>query len=133
MPVYEGGCLCGAIRYEAKGKPGFPHLCSCSQCRKWSGAPTVAWVEFPLESFAWTGPGGEPKRFQSSQKSRRGSCPICGSAISVEDEGYDKISITIASLDDPDAIVPGKQHSYKKGVPVWWSVAIERPTRTKKA
>ncbi|MGL9717887.1 MAG: GFA family protein [Wolbachia sp.] len=29
------------------------HLCSCAICQRSSGAPTVAWVEFPLKSFEW--------------------------------------------------------------------------------
>ncbi|GAB5468011.1 MAG: hypothetical protein Kilf2KO_10410 [Rhodospirillales bacterium] len=129
MATFQGGCLCGEIRYSATGRATFPHLCSCSQCRKWSGAPTVAWFEVPLEGLVWDGPGGAPKFFQSSEKSRRGSCPTCGSALCVLDEGYDKASLTIASLDDPDSVVPGKQHSYRKGAPAWWSVTVERPAK----
>ncbi len=123
---YSGGCLCGHITYKLEGKPSFPHLCSCSQCRKWSGALTVAWVEFPLAGLTWNGPGGTPKLFRSSEKTERGSCPECGAALCALDDGYDKISLTIASLDDPSAIPPGKQHSFKKAAPDWWKVEIER-------
>ncbi len=127
MAVLKGGCLCGALRYTAEGKPSFPHLCSCIMCQKWSGAPTVAWFEMPADGISWDGPGGEPRYFQSSEKSRRGFCPVCGGTVCAVDEGYDKISLTIASLDEPSAIVPGKQHSFQKAAPDWWSVKIERP------
>ena len=53
MINYEGGCLCGEMTYAVKSKPANPHLCSCTMCQKSSGAPTVAWVEFPLKSFEW--------------------------------------------------------------------------------
>lgn len=120
----KGGCLCGSIRFTVEGKASFPHLCSCTQCQKWSGAPTVAWIEFPLEGLSWDGPGGEPSFYQSSEKSRRGFCSACGGTVCALDEGYDKASLTIASFDDPSTLVPGKQHSYQKSAPSWWSVEI---------
>lgn len=123
--LYSGGCLCGHIRFEVAGNPSFPHLCSCRMCQKWSGAPTVAWVEFLLTDFSWTGPGGEPNRFQSSEQSERGFCAKCGSTVCALDDGYDKISLTIATLDEPSAIIPGKQHSYEASAPDWWRVGIK--------
>ena len=48
---YEGGCLCNETTFTARGEPSNPHLCSCTMCQKSSGAPTVAWVEFPLATF----------------------------------------------------------------------------------
>lgn len=124
--LFSGGCLCGHIRFEAGGKPTFPHLCSCRMCQLWSGAPTVAWVEFPLAGFAWTGPGGEPSTFQSSENTRRGFCAKCGSSLCALDDGYDKISLTIAVFDEPSSLVPGKQHSHKTSAPGWWIPEIDR-------
>jgi hypothetical protein len=121
-----GGCLCGHIRWEATGKPSFPHLCSCGQCRRWSGALTVAWVDLPLDGFRWTGPGGEPAIFRSSDRTRRGHCPACGSALCALDDGSDRIALTIATLDEPNPIMPGRQHSFRDGLPPWWRVSIEK-------
>lgn len=126
MKKRQGRCLCGNIQYEVGGKPSFPHLCSCRMCQLWSGAPSVAWVEFPMDQIEWTGPGGEPALYRSSEKTQRGFCRKCGSTIAAIDEGYDKISLTMASLEDPSAIVPGKQHSYAKEAPSWWSVTVKR-------
>lgn len=124
---FSGGCLCGHIRYEAVAEPVFPHLCSCAMCQKWSGAPTLAWLEFPQAAFQWTGPGGSPRLFQSSKKSKRGNCPECGSAICAIDEGYENISIVIGSLDEPDLVVPDVQHSFEKSKPAWWRPAVKSP------
>ncbi len=33
-----GGCLCGALRYEAEGEPHFAGYCCCADCRKASGS-----------------------------------------------------------------------------------------------
>lgn len=117
MTDFEGSCLCGHIRYLAKGKGTFPHLCSCTMCQQWSGAPTVAWAEFPLESFCWL--DNEPEFYQSSAKTKRGHCPKCSTSLCAIDDGYPKISLTMSSLKDSSAIKLGKQHSYHKFLPEW--------------
>lgn len=106
MKAYTGSCLCGYISYAVSGEPSFPHLCSCHMCQKWSGAPTVAWVEFPIKNVQWDGAGGEPTFYRSSAKTRRGFCPKCGGTLCALDDGYENVSMTIASLNDPNAIVP---------------------------
>ena len=32
--LYRGGCLCGALRYEATAEPLYAGLCYCADCRK---------------------------------------------------------------------------------------------------
>lgn len=125
--TYEGGCLCGAVRYRVTAAPFFPHLCSCSQCRKWSGAPTLAWVEFPLSAFEWTGPAGRPRLYRSSAKTQRGNCPECGGALCALDDGYENISLVIGSLDRPNLIKPDAAHSYRSARPKWWRVEVGAP------
>ena len=34
-----GGCMCGAVRYEADGAPFHATLCHCVDCRRAGGAP----------------------------------------------------------------------------------------------
>lgn len=125
MEKYSGGCLCGHITYEVKDKPTFPHLCSCHMCQKWSGAPTVAWADFSLKTFKWNGLGGEPTFYRSSAEAQRGFCPKCGGTLCALEDKSDTICITLASLDDPSLVIPGKQHSYQKEAPSWWKVIIE--------
>jgi len=59
--TYQGGCLCGNIRFTATGSPNKPYTCSCKLCQRHSGALTQVWVEFDREDVDWDGPGGEPK------------------------------------------------------------------------
>lgn len=33
----QGGCQCGAIRYELAGEPLFTHACHCTDCQKRAG------------------------------------------------------------------------------------------------
>lgn len=121
--IFEGGCLCGETTYIAQGEPINPHLCSCSMCRKSSGALTVAWVEFPLESFQWNG-ARKPGSYQSSEKTKRCFCQSCGALLCTLNEGYTNACITIATLQKQNLIIPNKQHSYKGEAPYWWRVSI---------
>ena len=123
MTKYHGGCLCKEVTFTVDGNPTDPHLCSCKMCQKSSGALTVAWTEFPLKSFKWTGKT-LPSFYQSSEKTQRCFCPKCGGFLGCVDEGYENISLTIASLNDPSLVIPGEKHSYRESAPSWWKVAI---------
>ncbi len=128
MAEHTGGCLCGNIRYTTSGNATFPHFCSCKMCQQWSGAPVVAWVDFPRESVIWDGPGGEPALFRSSNFAQRGFCPKCGGTLCALDDDSDMSCMTIATLDDPDSIVPTSQ-SFPDAAPKWLHTLAE-PTET---
>jgi len=124
VTVYEGGCLCGQIRFRATGPVGWPHTCSCRMCQRHSGALTLAWAEFPRDRVQWTGPGGAPATWRSSDKSSRAFCPTCGSTLGAIDDGP-VVALVIGSFDAPNrkALAP-VGHSYVSRRPRWWHVAI---------
>ena len=76
---FEGGCLCGLIRYRATAQPLRGVICHCEMCRKHSGAPALAFVHFPTESFTWL--QSKPSWYRSSQFAERAFCPSCGSTL----------------------------------------------------
>ena len=39
--VLKGGCLCGAVRYQAEGEPLYAGFCYCEDCRRASGAGAI--------------------------------------------------------------------------------------------
>jgi hypothetical protein len=101
--VYEGGCLCGAVRYSATAPPVRAMICHCSMCRKHSGAPILSFVHFPVASFRWT--GDEPTRYRSSDYAERGFCSVCGSTVSMHEEVLtDRVQIAVGSLDEPNRV-----------------------------
>jgi len=125
---YLGGCLCGNIRFSAKGPPGFPHTCSCKMCQRHSGALTVAWVEFPADRVTWTGPGGAPATWRSSDRSSRAFCPVCGSTIGAIDDAP-VVALVLGCFDanNRKALSP-QSHSHVSPRPRWWHVQIgDRP------
>ncbi|MBL0020933.1 GFA family protein [Sphingorhabdus sp.] len=105
--TYEGGCHCGAVRYEVAGEPQHVALCHCSDCRKSAGAPMVAWAAFAEDEFKLV--QGELTTFNSSGTALRGFCPKCGTGISYRNAEYlpGIVDIQSATLDDPDALPAG--------------------------
>src|SRR5688572_14530660 len=105
----RGGCLCGAIRYEARGAAYQRTVCHCSICRRSAGAPMVAWFSVKLGDFAFT--AGQPASYRSSDKAQRSCCPACGTQLTFKLDAADEIDVTVCSLDDPEA-VPPDDHIY---------------------
>jgi hypothetical protein len=107
--VVSGGCYCGHVRYETMGSPFHETVCHCSICRRMSGAPMVGWFSVSRTQFRFV--QGEPTQFRSP-KAVRSFCPRCGTQLTfAADDFPDEIDVTIASLDDPNALPP-RDHSY---------------------
>lgn len=122
---FEGGCLCGAVRYRATAAPIRGVICHCTMCRRHSGAPALAFVHFRADTFAWT--KGIPARFPSSEFAQRGFCVTCGSTLSMhEDVLADRVQIAIGSLDDPAHVRIDDQVWTSQQVP-WFEIADDRP------
>ena len=103
---YTGGCLCGALRYEADGEPRMTGHCYCEDCRKASGSGFIPFMGFPSSAVRFS---GETRMFVS--KSARGgdavrnSCPICSSLVFGGQIGKDaSFTIYAGSLDDPSIV-----------------------------
>jgi hypothetical protein len=103
--VHTGGCLCGAVRFRARGHPLLVEHCHCSMCRKASGAPVVTFTRVALGEFAFT--KGKPKEYRSSKRGRRGFCPKCGSQIYfMYDAKPDSIGLNVGCFDEPERLKP---------------------------
>lgn len=105
--THQGGCHCGAVRYEVAGEPQHVALCHCSDCRKSSGAPMVAWAAFTEDQFKLI--EGEPVTFNSSGSAMRSFCPKCGSRLYYRNAEFlpGIVDIQSATLDNPEALPPG--------------------------
>ncbi len=118
--IMEGGCLCGAIRYSVSGVPFAAEYCHCRMCQKSAGAVVVNWMDFRAEQLTWT--VGKPAEYESSESVRRGFCAECGSTLSFRDTRYpDYLSLTIASLDDPNLVRP-TYHIYSESQVKWLNI-----------
>ena len=96
MDTVEGGCLCGAVRFVASGRPYRVGVCHCLDCRKFHGALFHASAVFPADAVTIDGATGE--------YARRHFCPRCGS--SVFSRTGDEVEVNLGSLDSPDRFTP---------------------------
>lgn len=96
MEITEGGCLCGALRIRAKGRPDRVGLCHCLDCRKHHGALFFAAAIFPASAITITGD------YQSYES--RAFCPTCGSSVFAM--SGDEIELHLGALDAPNQFTP---------------------------
>ena len=101
----SGGCLCGAVRYRARGEIKGVNNCYRGMCRKSSGAGFTTFVGFATTDVEFS---GEPTvAYRSSEIAVRGFCGRCGSPVTfVYDAEPDEIWFSVGSLDDAEAVRP---------------------------
>ncbi len=102
-----GGCYCGRVRYELARAPTSVGVCHCQSCRRTAGAESVGWAVNASESFSYT--KDQPRTFRSSRDVERSFCEFCGTALTYKRDGRQFIDVTLASLDDPEILVPIKE------------------------
>ena len=101
----EGGCLCGRVRYRIDGEVRDAGYCHCRICQRAAGAPVVAWFSVGSADFAWS--AGEAQAYRSTPGAERLFCPSCGTQLVFRELAEPgQTEVTIASLDDPAAVVP---------------------------
>jgi hypothetical protein len=124
----SGGCQCGAVRFRVKGELGRASLCHCRMCQKAFGSFFGPLVSVKADDLVWT--RAEPKRFQSSNKVRRGFCGDCGTPLTFEwSETY--VDLSIGSFDDPTVIRPAVQMATQDRLP-WFAELATLPERPRK-
>ncbi len=79
--LHQGGCQCGAVRYQFRAPLRDIAHCHCSICRRSTGGILVTWITVPLAAFTWL--RGEPARFASSPSCERYFCSGCGAHLAL--------------------------------------------------
>lgn len=85
----------------------------------------VAWGTFDRDKFEVT--QGEMSQHKSSKHVSRGFCGACGTALTyVHDKRSNEIDVTLATLDEPAALVP-EAHIWVQDKLPWVQIADGRP------
>jgi hypothetical protein len=102
---FEGGCSCGAVRYEVRAPLTDCGYCHCRMCQMASGAPVLVFATAPISAYAIT--RGAPRKRRSSGFGERWHCADCGTPLAMRvDNEPDSIDVAVISLDDPATIAP---------------------------
>ena len=104
----NGGCYCGALRYEIDGDIPMRGLCLCKTCQKISGGAGNLFIGLMASAFRYM--HGEPAVFSLTDKSpAREFCQTCGVQIaSRSPKAPGGVIVRVGTLDDP-SLVEGPQ------------------------
>lgn len=122
MPApFEGGCLCGAVRYRCDAAPIWSGHCHCNSCKKLSGAPFT--TAFTVKTDAFHILSGDTLVFErggdGGHAVRTRRCAGCGTWVWAErDARLDFRAVLAPTLDAPLAL-PLVAHAYVSQASPW--------------
>jgi hypothetical protein len=99
----EGGCYCGAVRFEAEGDPLMAVQCHCRECQHISGGGPNYTMAMPEAGFKYT--KGAPKQFTRSDLDNpvtRDFCGDCGAPLLTRVPAFaGALFLKAGAFDDP--------------------------------
>lgn len=102
----QGGCLCGAVRFEAALTALEYGACHCEMCRRWTGSALLG-ITTPESNVTWHGAQHIAKA-QTSAWAERGWCRDCGSnlyfRVTADSPYKGDIELPIGLLDDASGL-----------------------------
>jgi hypothetical protein len=107
-PPYWGGCLCGAVRYEANARPLALNACHCIDCKRISGGSHFAGVHIEAKNFTFTGKTEKyVKTADSGRTSEIHRCMECGTRMwHIPQQAAHLLFFAAGTLDDSSWFVP---------------------------
>jgi hypothetical protein len=123
--MFEGGCLCGALRFRVEIRPIDTGYCHCTLCQRSTGAPVLAWASFPVKNFSYT--KGHATLYDSSSWGHREFCNQCGTQIGFrETDAATTIDVNVGCMDDPSAFPPAC-HIHAEDRISWFDTSDDLP------
>jgi hypothetical protein len=120
VTAIRGGCLCGAVRYEAKAAPLVMRACWCRVCQYFASGNATINLAFPTEAMTIRGELSDyASAADSGRRMHRRFCPACGVHLFSEaEERPQMIVVRAGTLDDP-SIVTLQGHIWTRSAPKW--------------
>jgi hypothetical protein len=99
----EGGCLCGAVRYRARGNPSRTVVCHCRFCQRCTGSAFALWPTFSERDVDLVGATSsyEHRSGESGRWIRLNFCARCGTTVtSTFEKGPGELAILGGTFDE---------------------------------
>ena len=118
--VLSGGCLCGALRYTARGRAQAMGYCCCVDCRKASGSGFMPFMAYASAAVTIAGPIlAYTSPADNGAPAVRNSCAVCGGLVFGGPlGGADGYTLYAGALDDPSLFQPTLA-IYTRDLPAW--------------
>lgn len=121
MARFEGGCLCGEIRFSLDGESRMNLACHCSDCTRYNGGAPAYEAVFERSAFQLT--KGAPRAYAGKGDSGRGIvrhfCADCGTPLYVHLEKLPRYIIMAAGAIDDFESFGVKAHIFAASAPAW--------------
>jgi hypothetical protein len=122
---FDGGCLCGGVRYRLHQSPEQICDCHCVDCRRGSAAPFVTWGSVRRDKFELL-TGTLCKVRHAGRIRSFAAC--CGTPLFFEEkDDAHSIDMTISSLEHPENFAPEATIWTEDRLP-WVQIDSSRPT-----
>ncbi|AQV99285.1 hypothetical protein BJN34_36020 (plasmid) [Cupriavidus necator] len=125
MSEIQGGCLCGAVRYESADTAITSVVCHCSQCQKQSGSAFSINLVVPAAGFRVIASALATYHDvgDSGLAVLRHFCTRCGSPVYSElDANPGVVAVKAGTLDDPSRVHP-QLHMWRDSAQPWVEIA----------
>lgn len=121
----QGGCLCGAMRYEIDGPLYDVGNCHCSMCRRFHGAAFATYAKIDVAHFRWLSGQDLMKVYETSPGIGWAFCQVCGSSLGVPKDG--KLCDLAIGLLDRDPGVRPTEHTFVGSKAPWHEITDDLP------
>lgn len=121
----QGGCACGAVRYEFEGPIEEAHHCHCSICRRTHGAAFATYARVSRKRFRFLSGDDQLGDFRSSEPVRRSFCRACGSSLFFShDAAPPFVWVAAGSFDGgvSEEALGADAHSFVGSKATWWTI-----------
>jgi hypothetical protein len=95
---WDGGCMCGAVRFRITAPPLLSMACHCTGCQKLSASAFSLSIAVPGEGFAIT--KGEPVVGGMHGPHQQLYCSQCKNWVLTRPSGFDFVNVRATMLDD---------------------------------
>ena len=125
--IYQGGCLCGKVRFEITGEIHDIIYCHCSQCRKAQGSAFATNGNVDTERFNFISGENELTGYESTPGQIKYFCKHCGSPIiSRNKSSPSKVRVRLGAVDS-DIIERPVAHIFVASKANWEEIENDLP------
>jgi hypothetical protein len=118
----QGGCLCGAVRFEITAPFLFSGYCHCTHCQRRTGTGSSANGRVPQEGFRLLQGADRLRAYQPATGVPKLFCADCGSALfSGEPLSDEQVAVRLGALDRDPGIRPQFRQFLDSSAP-WESI-----------
>jgi hypothetical protein len=121
--VLEGGCLCGQVRFTARGAPVNVRVCHCRLCQRAMAGPFFVRALYDAGQVTLR---GETIAWPSSDALFRLSCARCGGRVGASRPSAGRMALPLAAFDDPGALEP-ECHFFTASKAPWLTLDDDLP------